>query len=481
MFHLLGLTLLIVSGVMVVPIPVAFIFNELSVIPSFAVPAAIAALIGFFLWKKFELGGLNYGKAMVIAASAWLIISFFGSIPFFMSAGLDPISAYFESMSGFTTTGLTMFEMSGPGMISAPNTILFWRSLTQWVGGIGIMVLFLSLIVGAGGVAKRLFSAEGGGGRYIKEDKGPAMSLLNITRSVWKIYVFLTLASIVLFYLLDMPLFESINHSMTALATGGFSVTSDSFVSYSAPILIATLFPMILGATNFIVHIRVFKGDWKAFFKNTEFKLLLFLIGVSTFILAWTTGVVDGIFSAVTASTTVGFSSVGQAGIVNGPGWGPLQKSIIVVLMVIGGGFGSTAGAIKLIRTVVLILALYWLVKKAILPDRAVVPFKLGNRVFSNEEILQTAVFVFAYILLLVLGSLITMAALPNESAINCIFDSASAQGTVGLSAGITGIGMPVVVKITYIIQMWIGRLEVIPVITLISYFIGKVDRREPF
>lgn len=234
MIHLLGLTLMVTGGIMVIPIPIAFIFGELATIPSFALPAIIATVLGYILWVKFDLDGLTYGKAMVVAAFSWLVLSFFGSLPFIFSSGMDPISAYFESMSGFTTTGLTMFRMGGPGIIDASNTILFWRTLTQWVGGIGIMVLFLSSIVGAGGFAKKIFSAEGGGGRYIKTDEGPEISIISTTRSVWKIYLIFTLVSVLLLYLVGMPLFESINHAMTSLATGGFSITSDSFASYSA-------------------------------------------------------------------------------------------------------------------------------------------------------------------------------------------------------------------------------------------------------
>ncbi len=402
------------------------------------------------------------------------MLSLFGSLPFIFSSGLDPVSAYFESMSGFTTTGLTMFKMEGPGLIDASWTILFWRSLSQWVGGIGIMVLFISSIVGAGGIAKKIFSAEGGGGRYISTDEGPEISLISTTRSVWKIYLLFTVLAVLVLYAVGMPMFESINHAMTSLGTGGFSVTSDSFASYSHSILIVALFPMIVGAINFVTHVRVFMGDWKALFRSLEFRLMILLLMISTFILAWDIGIVDGLFSGASALTTVGFSSVN---VISGPAWGALEKSVLVVLMVLGGGFGSTAGAIKLIRTVLMIMALYWLVKKAILPDRAVVPFKIGGRVFKDEEILQTSVFVFAYIIILVFGSLITMAVLPGESAINCIFDSASAQGTVGLSAGITGPNMPVILKITYTIQMWIGRLEVIPVITFISYVFVRTSR----
>lgn len=480
MLYFLGLTLLVAGGVLTIPAPISLIFGEPSLAPYFLIPAAISFLVGGFLYSKFESGELTFGKAMVIAALGWLIVPLIGSIPYILGSKLGPLDAYFESMSGFTTTGLTMFKMPGPGFIDAPRTILFWRSFSQWVGGVGVMVLFLAAIIGAGKVAKQLYSAEGGGGRSGPDlDRGPEATVRASAKSIWKIYVFYTLVAFIILYLLGMPPFESINHAMTALATGGFSVTSDSFASYGAPILVFTCLPMIFGATSFALHRRVIAGDWRALFKSPEFRLMSLLILGSTLILAWRMDWITALFSTVTASTTVGFSSVN---VISGAIWGPLQKSILIILMIIGGGFGSTAGAIKLIRTVILITALYWLVKRALLPDRAVVPLKIGDKIFSENEILQSAVFVFGYFVLLGVGGLITMAAMPEASAINCFFDSVSAQGTVGLTSGVTGPTMPSVVKITYILQMWIGRLEVIPAIALFAYVIGLTPRRrDPF
>ncbi len=467
---------MVIGGVMIAPIPLAPVFGESHLIPYFLIPSIIAFSLGVLFWKVFDKEELDYGDAMLLAAFSFLLISFFGSFPFILGAGLDPLSAYFESMSGFTTTGLTMFEMPGPGMIDAPHTILFWRSLTQWVGGLGIMVLFLSTVLGAGRISKRLFSAEGGGGRIgPADDRGPEVTIRSMARSTWKIYTFFTLLAALVFWFVGMPIFESVNHAMTALATGGFSVTSDSFASYSNLILVVACFPMLVGAISFSTHVRLSKGDLKAWIKSHEVKLMLLIIAIFTFLLSWNLGWIDALFSSVTAQTTVGFSSVGESGLMTGPNWGPLEKTLIIVQMVIGGGFGSTAGAIKLIRTLILAAALYWVVKRAILPERAVVPMKLEGETLSEDTVLQIAIFSFSYILLLVIGALITMAAMPHQSAINCIFDSASAQGTVGLSSGVTGIGMPGIVKVLFIFQMWIGRLEVIPGLVLFGYIFRKI------
>lgn len=472
MLYFIGLILMAIGGIMLVPVPIAVILNEFHLISSFVIPALISLVMGLIIWKKFERVELTFGKAMVLAALGWLLLAFFGSLPYISSVNFGFIDAYFESMSGFTATGLTMFEMTGPGYIDAPRTVLLWRSFTQWIGGIGVIVLFLSTILGVGKVAKRLYAVEGGGGR-VGPDKRQQLepSVRSAAKSVWKIYGLYTILAALAMYLVGMPIFEAVNHSLTGLATGGFSVTADSFASYGSLILMITLFPMIAGATSFAVHRRVIGGDWKAFFKNVELKLMIGIIIIAVLTLMWTWGPLTALFQSISAITGTGFSSTN---IIEGPDF---AKAVLVPLMVIGGGFGSTSSAIKLIRTVVLIGALYWFIKRSFMPDRAVVPLKISGSIYSENEVLQMVIYGFIYVVALVIGSIITMILMPEAGAMNAIFDSASAQGNVGLSTGITGGLMPSVVKVTYIIQMWIGRLEIIPVIAFISYLIGKIPR----
>ncbi|MEA1905133.1 MAG: TrkH family potassium uptake protein, partial [Candidatus Hadarchaeota archaeon] len=455
--------------VMLAPVPVAFALSEADLIPSFAIPAAVALFIGVILWRKFERTDLTLGKAMVLVTLAWILMSLFGSMPYIFGHDMGFLDAYFESMSGFTTTGLTVIQGPAGELLPVPQTILFWRSLTQWVGGLGVIVLFLAALLGAGKAARKLYVAEARAERI-------EPSIRETARSLWKIYVLFTLAGIIGLFLAGMELFPAINHSMVALATGGFTVTGDSFAGYGPQILMIALIIMMAGATSFAIHRKVVGGDWRVLFKSVEVRLMIILIIIGTFVLAWSVGLKDALFHSVSAQTTVGFSTA-SGGVISGPEWGPFQKGVLSTMMVVGGGFGSTASAIKLIRTIVIIGAVYWVIKRSFLPERAVVPIKIGGRIYSEREVMETAIYAFIYILVLGCGALIVMMAMPGESGMDCLFESASAQGNVGLSVGITAVAVPVV-KVVFIIQMLVGRLEILPVIAFLSYIVGRVPRR---
>lgn len=188
-------------------------------------------------------------------------------------------------------------------------------------------------------------------------------------------------------------------------------------------------------------------------------------------------GLKNAIFQSTSALTGTGFSSTGLI-----PGsWGAFQKGVLSVLMVMGGGYGSTSSAIKLIRTIIIMSAVLWLIKRAFLPDRAVVPLKIRGEVYSKDDVMEAALYAFIYIGLLTIGSLLVMMVMSDWSGMDVIFETASAQGNVGLSVGITAVSGPVV-KIIHIIQMLAGRLEILPVIALLRFFLGRIPRRgEPF
>jgi trk system potassium uptake protein TrkH len=476
MLYFLGIVFIVIGAVMMAPVPAACALNEAYLIPYFAVPAVIALVIGIVLWRKFERTELTLGRAMVLVTLAWILLSLFGSMPYIFGNDMGFLDSYFESMSGFTATGLTVIQ--GPaGWIGGapPQTILFWRSLTEWVGGLGMIVLFLAALLGAGKAARKLYVAEARTERI-------EPSIRDTARSIWKIYVLFTLAGIIGLFLVGMDLFPAINHAMTGIATGGFTTTPASFANYGAPILIITLVIMAAGATSFAIHRKILGGDWRALFRSIEVKLMIVLLVLATLVLVWSVGLKHALFQSTSALTGTGFSSTGM---ISGAAWGPLQKGVLSTLMVVGGGFGSTSSAIKLIRTVIIIGAVYWLIKRSFLPDRAVVPMKIGGRIYSEKEVMETAIYAFIYILVLVVGALIVMMAMSGTvlgtgeeaTGMDAIFESASAQGNVGLSVGITAAAVPVV-KVVFIIQMLVGRLEIIPVAAFLSYIVAKVPRR---
>ena len=466
MLHFLGFILLILGAVMLAPTPVAFLAGEADLLPYFVVPAAISIALGFFIRRRFQPMEMTLGKAMVLVASAWIVFATFGSIPYIFGNNMAVEDAYFESMSGFTATGLTMIS----NVEGVAPTILFWRSLTEWVGGVGVVVLFLAALIGAGRAARKMYVAEARVERI-------EPSIRETARTLWKIYALFTLLGVVGLYLAGTPtLFEAVNHSMTGIATGGFTVRNTSFAEYGYPVLAITILIMIAGAISFAVHRRVMAGHWRELFKNIEVRLMLVLIVLATLLLIWSVGLRDALFQSSSALTGTGFSTADLST------WGDLQKGLLTILMAIGGGYGSTSSAIKLIRTVIIVKAVHWMIKRSFLPQRAVVPMKISGRIYSDQEMMETAIYAFIYIIVLISGAVVLMVVGPY-SAMNSVFESASAQGNVGLSVGITSAAMPLAGKISMTIQMLVGRLEIIPVIAFIIYLISRVPRprRKPF
>jgi len=271
-------------------------------------------------------------------------------------------------------------------------------------------------------------------------------------------------------------LFEAVNHSMTGIATGGFSVRNTSFAEYGSPVIGITIFIMIAGAISFAIYRRAMAGNWRELFKNIEVRLMFVVIALATFLLIWSVGLRDALFHSSSALTGTGFSTATLQT------WGDPQKGLVAILMVIGGGYGSTSSAIKLIRTVIIVKAVHWMIKRSFMPQRAIVPMKISGRIYSEQEILGATIYAFIYVIVLVSGAVVLMMVGPYP-AMNSVFESASAQGNVGLSVGITSVTMPISAKISMTIQMLVGRLEIIPAIAFISYLISKVPRprRKPF
>ncbi len=464
MLHFLGFLLLVVGGVMLIPVPAAYIFTEAHLIPFFVAPALTAIALGFLLRRRFRPTEITLGKAMVVVTFAWILFSAFSSVPYVFGSHMPADDAYFESMSGLTATGLTMIS----DVETTARTILFWRSLTEWIGGVGIVILFLSALLGFGKAARKMYVAEARTERI-------EPSIRHTVRSVWKIYVVMTVIGVAALYLTGLPMFEAINHSMTGIATGGFSVRNTSFAGYGSPALAVAILIMVAGATSFAVHRKVMAGHWRELFRNIEVRFMLAVILLATLLLAFSVGVRDSLFQSTSALTGTGFSTANLAE------WGDLQKGLLVVLMVMGGGYGSTSSAIKLIRIIIIGKAVHWMIKRSFLPDRAVLPAKVAGKEYTEREMMETAVYAFIYLVVLIAGAVVLM--LLGNPIMDSLFESASAQGNVGLTVGITSASMPLAGKISLIIQMLVGRLEIIPVVAFLSYLISKVPRprQKPF
>ncbi len=420
-----------------------------------------------FIWSAFMNSKtpekLTLRESFKIAAVGWLVMSLFGGLPYFLAGYLNPVDAWFESMSGFTATGLTMFS----DVESLPKSILLWRSLTEWIGGVGVIVLFLSVMYRTSRVVQTLYFAEG------RSDKTEP-TIIGTVRKIWGIYVFYTFIFALIFYLLGAPLFDSVNISMTALATGGFAVTNNSIAAYSPYVAIAVIFAMIMGGISFVSHINLFKGKVREFF-SIEVVAMLFIILVFGGILFIHTlwegqNPVDSLlqsnFHLISALTGTGFSLSALAQLSD------FDKTILTIAMIFGGAYGSTSSALKLIRVVVLFYGIFWYVKKRLAPQSAVIPFKIGKKVFDVSEVRDVAIYTTTYIILLLLGAFVLM--LYGHSLADSLFEVASAEGNVGLSVGITSAMMPLVEKITLILEMWFGRLEIFPILIMLADMFRK-------
>jgi len=436
----------------------------------------------YFLFKKAEPA--NFKSAMVTAALGWFFISLISSIPFILIPydksqllHMNFLSAFFESMSGWTGTGLTMV---GGNEAALPYSLQFWRSLIQWVGGVGVIVLTLSILARPGTGSFVLYKGEA-------RDQKTHPSIVSTVRTIWWIFILYSIIGIFVLWLIGffdpsggMSAWESLNHAMTGLATGGFSVTSDSITGYSSITQIAVIVLMLFGAIAFAAHYDLLKGRIKSFLSDAQFKAIIVLIifGVIglTFVNLETYGynVLGSLkfsgFQFISAITCTGFASVDLTT------WGESAKLILSFAMIIGGAAGSTAGGIKLFRAILLYKGVGWRIKRAISTPRRVFVHKLGEKSLSKEDALdlinEAAIISFMWVILLVAGILITLT-VENNSLSNTVFEVCSAQGNVGLTSGITSINMEPISKIMLIINMWIGRLEIIPIIVLIKSMFG--------
>jgi len=492
----IGAILIILGFISLITLIVPLYFNEYGINNEFdgigplLITSLIFFIIGFplyYLFKKAEPA--NFKSAMVTAALGWIIISIIGSIPFVLIpyninnlAHMDFLSAFFESVSGWTGTGLTMVDKEN----LLPHTLQFWRSYIQWIGGVGVIVLTLSILARPGTGSFVLYKGEA-------RDQKTHPSIVSTVRTIWWIFVLYTIIGIVVLFLTGLffeggfslwetTLWESINHAMTGIATGGFSITDDSISGYGLTRQIVIIFLMIFGSIAFAAHYDLLKGKIRKFLSDAQFKAMIILIILGIFGLTFINfGLFSGdLFSSINVSsfqfisalTCTGFSSV--ASISN---WSESAKLLLSFAMVIGGAAGSTAGGIKLFRAILLSKGVGWRIKQAISTPRRVFVHRLGDKSLSKENAMdlinEAAIISFMWMILLSCGIILIATIFPNETLGNVFFEVCSAQGNVGLTTGITNIDMDPIAKTMLIFNMYIGRLEIIPIIVLLRSIFG--------
>jgi len=479
----LGLLVPVVGVMAILSLIVPLAFGEQYAVWPLAITAAASFLLGTALYFPFRNAGetrLKHG--MVIAALGWLLVAALGSLPFVLTAlfaeqaGVatepllyfkDPASALFESISGYTGTGLTMAARAE----LLPHTIQWWRSFIEWIGGMGVIVLMLAILAGPrpGAATYSLYYAEARGEKFHP-------SVATTLRSMWWIFLIYTFISVIALWGAGMPMWDAINHAMTGISTGGFSVANESIASYNSVAIEVVLIPiMLLGAISFAVHYEMMRGNGKILWKDfqTRWFLVFVLIGIVFLMLenllhmGPLQSLRDSAFQFVSAITCTGFQSADIAA------WSATGKLLVAVGMFVGGAAGSTAGGIKVMRMLVLIKGVQWRFRKITAPRGAIVPFRLGPTPVEDADVGQrledASLIMFLWLVFLGVGILVLLHFTPSEFTLSdVIFEVASAQGNVGLSVGITSPTMPLVSKLALCFNMWIGRLEIIPVLIFV-------------
>lgn len=455
-------------GAMVVPV----FFREFYCAGYLFLTSALAYLSSFGLISIQTKEEPKLSHAMIVAALAWIIVPFYSTVPFMTIEKMPFIDSLFESVSGWSGTGLTMVVRED----QLTRTIQFWRSLMQWVGGMGVIVLLISILARPGTGAYTLYKSEGRTERIHP-------SIVDTAKTMWRIFILYTILGTLLLWACGMPLWDSINHCMTGLATGGFSVTDQSIATYNSPSIEYALLPiMTAGALSFVVHYQILRVKRRVFFTDPQNRAYFLIVAVAVTYLTFMnlkdyvtipTSFRYAIFQFISALTCTGFQTADLYS------WSEASKLTLSLAMIIGGAAGSTAGGIKLIRLILLYKGVIWKFRKVSLPSTAIVPFRLGSKTLSseeaNEEVAEAGLISFLWMVFLLLGVYILLKTVPPDFTFgDVLLEITSAQGNVGLSTGITGPWMGWVGKVTLMCNMWIGRLEIIPMLMLLRLVLKR-------
>ncbi len=468
--YILGLLLLIEAAAMLSCLPVSIWYNDSAFIP-LLLGSGVTALSGFLLWfvnRNFKRENLGKREGYVIVSFSWIIFSLFGALPFFFSVSdLSFTDAFFETMSGFTTTGATIFS----DIESLPEGLLYWRALTHWLGGMGIIVLSLAILplLGIGGM--QLFAAEVPG--ITKDKLHPRIK--ETAKRLWGIYILLTFLQAILLMLGGMNLYESLCHAYATMATGGFSTRNEGMMEFSPYIQYVVIVFMFLAGANFTLHYWLLKGKLKTIWKNDEFRFYLTLVLLPTMLI--TIGLINqgffgvessfrkALFQVVSIITTTGFVSD------NYLLWPGSMWFILFLLMFVGGSAGSTGGGVKIVRHLLLLRNSRLELRRLIHP-MAVIPVRLNGKAVSENVIFKVTAFFLIYIFSVAIGTfMITLFGIDFETSIGAV---TSAIGNIGPGIGLVGpiynfSFLPDIAKWLLSFLMLIGRLELFTVLILFS------------
>ncbi|MEZ5176305.1 MAG: TrkH family potassium uptake protein [Acidimicrobiia bacterium] len=473
LLHVVGAVVAAMGVAMATSVAVAMIYGEWSDVPGLSGAAAVTIVTGAALWRFFDRPGeLRSREGFAAVGLAWIALGLFGALPYLLTGAIpDVTNAVFEASAGFTTTGASI--LADPGAM--PHGILFWRSLTQWIGGMGIIVLSVAILPLLGMGAVQLARAE---------SPGPAPDRLTprfseTAKRLWYVYAILTAVEVVFLWFGDMSFFESVNHAFTTMSTGGFSTHLGSIGAYSPYTQWVVIVFMAVAGMSFTLHYRVLTWrDPLAYLKSVSLRVYLTIIGAAAVLMtigtwgdAVATTIRDAVFTSLTIVTTTGYATTDFSA------WVPALGVMIVGLMFVGGMAGSTSGAIKSDRLLILSQASKTDVRRLIHP-RGVFVTRVGKEAVPDlvVETVQTffLLYMFAFMTGVFLVAGVGFLADSDLSITTMVSAVASSLGNVG--PGLEEVGpagnyedVPMLSKWVLSSLMIVGRLEILPILILFN------------
>lgn len=470
----LGFFIMLIGLITLLPL-IVLIFDQSDINQAhyWIIPGVSSVILGYLLSQTIrgkQTEKLERHQDAVLLSLVWICAIFISSFPLLLSRDYTFSQSIFESTSGFSTTGLSVVDVT-----TASKMMLLYRSLMQFFGGIGLVLVLTSAISDKYGM--RLYNAEGHNDKLLPNLARSARLII----SIYSIYIIIGTFVYVLF---GMSFFDAINHAIASLSTGGFSTKSSSIGFYnSLGIEIITIVLMLLGSTNLIIHILIFRGKFKKAFHHIEMQLFIVMTLIFLSLLWLTLASSFGglsfrlaLFQYISAITTTGFQTVTSF-----QGLPHLFNFSVIILMIIGGQAGSTSGGIKQYRIGLLLKEIYWNIRDRLSHQRTIHTYdlyKFGKRMNVNEEDFHTNhTFINIYLMTLVVGTMIFMAY--GYTLEESLFEFSSALGTVGLSIGIIGASTPAVLLWTSVVGMLLGRLEFFVLIIAFSKMILNLTKKK--
>lgn len=475
LWNQVGKLLVLIGLSMLLPLALSAIDGD-ERLSAFIIGFFVTTISGALVYLLTRQEGVmhNLREGFMLVALGWILASLFGCLPMYLS-GCFPsfLDAFFETLSGFTATGVTIVD----NIEALPRSILLWRSLTQWLGGMGIVVLFVALLTGLGSGGMQLLNAEITG--PVKEKIRPRIS--DGAKSLWYIYVALTGLTIIMYYIAGMNAFDAINHGLTTIATGGYSTKNQSMGSFSSTIQwVSIIFMFIAGFSFAKIYSAISKRKLSSLWKNSEIRLYIFIICLWTLLLFLdlmikeSLGATDALrlalFNVVSIITTTGYI------IYDFDEWSFFAQNLILFLMLTGACAGSTSGGIKLQRLLILFKQTKFELLR-ILHPRMVTTIKINKQIISPRVVENVSIFISLYFFILFLATLLgSWFGLPFmeafSTAVTCLGNGGPAFGSYGPTESFSA--LPSVLKAHSCFLMLIGRLEIFTLLVAFIPFNSK-------